>query len=267
MSSMLFVCLHDGRGAWESEQGEVLLWWCVVWGLMWSGHARGCVWAQRMRLVGDVCAGNCLAYGPGLEAATCNVGAEFTVELKDELGNRIMRREEVSVAVTHQASKSKVEAGVSRQQDGTYQVLYTPEQQGEYAIEVAVGKTGIQGSPFKVLVDFGKVDGSKCRAFGPGLEGAVLGEAASFTVEVRDEHGNLRSTGGDAVDVVVKAGRGNIPAQVEDNKDGTYCVEYTATMEGQLQISVTVDRQAVKGSPFSVDVAGVPSTVDGLLRL
>ena len=105
-----------------------------------------------MRLVGDVCAGNCLAYGPGLEAATCNVGAEFTVELKDELGNRIMRREEVSVAVTHQASKSKVEAGVSRQQDGTYQVLYTPEQQGEYAIELAVGATGIQGSPFKVIV-------------------------------------------------------------------------------------------------------------------
>ena len=113
----------------------------------------------------------------------------------------------------------------------------------------------------------GAAHGASCAAFGPGLEGAVLGEAASFTVEVRDEHGNLRSTGGDAVDVVVKAGRGNIPAQVEDNKDGTYCVEYTATMEGQLQISVTVDRQAVKGSPFSVDVAGVPSTVDGLLRL
>ena len=103
---------------------------------------------------GDVSASNCVAYGAGLEEAFCNVAAEFTVELKDKLGNRVLRREDVAVALTHQASRLKVDACVQRQQDGTYQAVYTGEKQGDHMIEVLVGKgkAAIQASPFRITL-------------------------------------------------------------------------------------------------------------------
>lgn len=71
--------------------------------------------------------------------------------------------------------------------DGTYKVNYTPFEEGKHNIEVLYDSIPVPGSPFNV--DVKKVsDAKKCRAFGPGLQRAVVDKPNQFTVETR---GNL----------------------------------------------------------------------------
>ena len=46
---------------------------------------------------------------------------------------------------------------------------------------------------------------SECTALGEGLKRAVAGKVASFLVQAKDHHGDLRSSGGDAVAVSIAA--------------------------------------------------------------
>jgi hypothetical protein len=121
----------------------------------------------------------------------------------------------------------------------------------------------------RVVLNADRADSASCRAYGPGLEAAVLGEPTEFNVDVYDKHKNLRKSGGDNVEVLIKSPKGSVPVKVVDSANGTYQAAYTAITDGRLQISVTIDRQAVLGSPFSVEVAGMQNsccTVFWMLR-
>ena len=211
--------------------------------------------------VSGVNARDCKAEGNGLKFAVAGEDSQFRVLSFDRSGKpRSIASYESNlrtmIEYTSDAS-TKLAARISEVQAGAYGVSYCGKVAGEIRISVTVRDEHIPGSPFLAQVMAGTIDGGACRAYGPGLQSAVLAQPASFTVEVRDANGNLRTAGGDAVEVSVKAPRGSIPAQVEDKRNGMYTVQYSAMTEGTLQISVSVDRQAVKGSPFSVDVAGV----------
>ena len=113
---------------------------------------------------------------------------------------------------------------------------------------------------------------------GRGLRRAVAGEVAAFTVEARDEFGNLRLAGGDVVAAVgTGPGAAHFTADVVDNGDGTYAVRYYPLASGLYSLSVTVGsaglhrdfghmhveeslaRAHVRGSPFVLAVAPGPA--------
>ena len=64
----------------------------------------------------------------------------------------------------------------------TYIVTYVPPKKGTYNITVKFGGDDVPKSPFKIGVEPG-IDVTQCRAFGPGLDEAIVGEEATFTVE------------------------------------------------------------------------------------
>ena len=70
----------------------------------------------------------------------------------------------------------------------TYIVTYIPPKKGNYTISVKFAGDDVPKSPFKIAVEPG-IDASKCRAFGPGLDEAIVGEEAPFTVECEDGAG------------------------------------------------------------------------------
>lgn len=45
-----------------------------------------------------------------------------------------------------------------------------------------------------------------------------------------------------------------IPVEMKDNKDGSYSATFVAKHMGELRLSVTINKQNIKGSPYLVNV-------------
>lgn len=81
----------------------------------------------------------------------------------------------------------------SKKIDGTTtEFKYFPKTPGRYTVIVSYGGQEVPKSPFEVNV--GKYITSKVRAFGPGLEGGVVGHSADFSVEMNGETAPLGTT-------------------------------------------------------------------------
>ena len=133
-------------------------------------------------------------------------------------------------------------------------------------------------------------------ASGEGLRSAVAGRAASFVVTCRDAFGNVVADASDAVllpalrhastsaaaaaasaaDGGVSAGGGRDlfggvrPPLVrvgELRPNGLFGLSYTPKLAGELALDLTLNGEALPGSPFAVTVvAGEPSAVRCMLR-
>ena len=75
----------------------------------------------------------------------------------------------------------------------TYECGYVPNRVGAHTVSITYGGAEIPKSPFPVAV--GTYKDSRIRAFGPGLEGGVVGFAADFVVETNGETGSLGMIG------------------------------------------------------------------------
>ncbi len=69
--------------------------------------------------------------------------------------------------------------------DGTYTVGYTPTEDGPHKVDVKYDGDSIPGTPKDVNV-LPKTDIGKVKAYGPGLESALTGQKAQFTVDTKE---------------------------------------------------------------------------------
>jgi len=94
----------------------------------------------------------CIAYGVGLEPGN-EAGREtyFTIEVRNGKGRKVGRGgHDIFVKVTGPHSQINFKAHDNG--DGTYFVVYTPDEDGNYVIEVKLGEYAIQNSPYHVVV-------------------------------------------------------------------------------------------------------------------
>ncbi|XP_046895507.1 filamin-B-like isoform X2 [Hypomesus transpacificus] len=89
-------------------------------------------------------------------------------------------------------------------------------------------------------------DASKVKAYGPGLEGGVIGSLAELTIDTT-------SCGSGQLCVTVD---GPCPTKMKclDNKDGTCTVTYLPTERGKHLINILFQGIHIPGSPFQADV-------------
>nr|XP_046240882.1 filamin-B isoform X1 [Scatophagus argus] len=130
-------------------------------------------------------------------------------------------------------------------QDGVYSYEYYPSSQGKYTVSITWGGTHIPKSPFEVEV--GREAGpQQIRAWGPGLEGGIVGKPAIFVVE---------SVGTD-VGVLGFAIEGPSQAKIEceDQNDGSCDVRYWPTEPGEYAVHVTCDEEDIEHSPFMAHI-------------
>ncbi|XP_053530109.1 filamin-B isoform X2 [Ictalurus punctatus] len=125
--------------------------------------------------------------------------------------------------------------------DGVYAYEYYPNAQGKYTVSVTWGGQHIPKSPFEVLVS-PEAGPQKIRAWGPGLEGGVVGKSADFVVE---------SVGTD-VGVLGFAIEGPSQARIEcdDQNDGSCDVKYWPTEPGEYAVHIMCDDEDIEESPF-----------------
>ncbi|XP_041819438.1 filamin-C isoform X8 [Chelmon rostratus] len=145
----------------------------------------------------------------------------------------------------------KLESGVANE---VHTVKYIPPEEGPYRVDISYDSNPVPGSPFTVEGVM-PPDPSKVRAYGPGLQGGVVGKPAPFAIDTKGA-----GTGGLGLTV-----EGPCEAKIEcqDNGDGSCSVSYLPTEPGEYAINILFADQHIPGSPFKAAVQSVfdPSKV------
>ena len=92
-------------------------------------------------------------------------------------------------------------------------------------------------------------------AEGKGLYGGTVGREAQFNLTTRNAAAEQCYSKKDNVTVDLRDERGQESKTtfvVNDNKDGTYKISYSPTFRGKCNLSVKVNGQHIRGSPFCV---------------
>ena len=136
---------------------------------------------------------------------------------------------------------------VTANDDGTFQIEYTPVEPGLKKMNVTFGEAAIPNTPVRLNL----FDASKVKAYGPGLEdGNKSGEQTHFIVDMRE-------AGEGELNVAVK-GPVNTPVQIKDQANGMVRCEYMPTEAGDYQFDITYSGTHIPDSPYNVHVR--PST-------
>ncbi|XP_060095708.1 filamin-B isoform X2 [Heteronotia binoei] len=122
---------------------------------------------------------------------------------------------------------------------------YIPREEGIYVVDVSYDGNPVPGSPYSVEATL-PPDPSKVRAYGPGLQGGLVGKPAEFTIDTKGA-----GTGGLGLTV-----EGPCEAKIEcsDNGDGTCSVSYLPTKSGEYLVNILFEEVHIPGSPFKADV-------------
>ncbi|XP_075902044.1 filamin-A isoform X1 [Nelusetta ayraudi] len=133
--------------------------------------------------------------------------------------------------------------------DGVYEFEYYPTTTGTYSITITWGGQHIPRSPIEVKVG-PEAGQQKVRAWGPGLEGGVVGKSADFVVEaVGDNVGTL----GFSVE-----GPSQAKIECDDKGDGSCDVCYWPTEPGEYAVHVLCKNEDIQHSPFMVEIVPPP---------
>ena len=113
---------------------------------------------------------------------------EFTIDTR-AVARPKGERENIACTISN-PSGAITEKVITPQADGTYRVSYSPFEEGQHKIDILYDNMPVPGSPFNVNVS--KVcDATKCRAYGPGLQKAIVNKTNQFTVEMKGVCGFL----------------------------------------------------------------------------
>ncbi|XP_074525668.1 filamin B a [Halichoeres trimaculatus] len=175
-------------------------------------------------------------------ASVASVGSVCDLSLKIPAINM----QEVSVDVISPSGSSQPAELVATGND-TYCVRFVPTEMGVHWVNVKYKGVHVPGSPFQFTVGpLGEGGASKVKAGGPGLEGALAGEPAEFSIWTREA-----GAGGLAIAV---EGPSRAEISFEDRKDGSCGVSYIAQEPGDYEVSVKFNEQHIPDSPYLVPV-------------
>jgi len=201
------------------------------------------------------------AEGPGLKGGNTAEPARFKIYAKDQNGNPVNLRENPFVVDIVNPDGTETEPQVKNNNDGTWDVEYQPKQVGVHEVTVGLKNPAapvyfdhLKDSPFKVNIVPG-CDASKTKVYGPGIEDGVQDNLPThFTIEARDTNGNPMGKGGDPFEVKIAGPKGDVPAQVVDNGDGTYTVNFAPEDAGKHKIDVKLKGKDVANAPYTINV-------------
>jgi len=138
----------------------------------------------------------CIAYGPGLTAGEQFGPAEFTIESRNKLGERIPVGGHNFHGKVKDPLGNEIPISIKDNEDGTYTATYTPFHPGDHVVEVLLDQDHIKDSPFTVPIDDSSetANAGKSYAEGPGLENNANNSSqrhpATFKIYAVDKDGN-----------------------------------------------------------------------------
>ena len=84
-----------------------------------------------------------------------------------------------------------------------------------------------------------------------------------FTVIAKDSQGKICTKGGAQISVQLKSFTGDVTAgEVSDNNNGSYMASFVAEQVGEAKLSISINGEQIKGSPYSIVVDRNYQTID-----
>jgi len=201
-------------------------------------------------------AGKCFAYGRGIEPGNeAGIETDFTIEARNGADRRVPVGGHNFPTIITAPNGQQIPCKTIDNSNGTYQVFYTPREEGNHKVDISFNGTPIKNSPITVFIKAAKPDPTKCKCYGPGLEGGEAHEPALFTIEARNCLGDKITSGGHPFHVQVTDPHGaTIPSKCVDNKNGTYSCEYLPQEVGDFIVGITLQGAKVANSPYRVNI-------------
>ncbi|XP_078597394.1 filamin-C-like isoform X5 [Branchiostoma floridae x Branchiostoma japonicum] len=206
------------------------------------------------------------ATGPGLQQGVpASFPISFTIDCRDA-GNA-----DLEVILEDPDGRMK-SPEIHDNGDGTYTITYTPEQSGNYTIEIKYGGEQVPRSPFRITVK-PTGDANKCsvtvRISPPGRvgQGQWIGDGMQPYIQIGEETCvtvNCKTAGKGKVNCTIQDANGeDVDVDVVENDDGTFDIFYTAQQQGEYTITIRFGGQHIQGSPYKVqavdDLAKIPN--------
>jgi len=176
-----------------------------------------------------------LARGDGLTSAACNQVASFFLTAPAAV------LADFDIKISGPGSKDITARCVDTGRS-TFRVDYTPQQPGEYKIDVSFHGQEIYGSPFTAKAwDINKVIVSNVTA-------GKVGETSTFNINVRD-------AGDGTLEIGISGPSGlNITNTVSTVRPGQFLVTYVPLESGPHKANITFNSENVPGNPFAFNV-------------
>lgn len=203
----------------------------------------------------------CQLDGMGINSAVAGVEANFNIVSYDAYGNKGLGGEDFTAVLT--SGSEKIDATVVDNKDGTYTVSYTCPAAGEYDLQVFLKGQPLGLAKKVVVKDAGVSTPEKCILV--GFDDALLdqkaGTLSKFQIQAKDRHNNLRSSGGEKFTVTLthKTSGEVVEANVVDNNDGKYDVDFTLFKSGEYDMNVALNGTAFVNKDIKVRDTGVTS--------
>ena len=171
----------------------------------------------------------------GVTEAYVNIPQTFTVDTSSAGPG------ELSVKCRGPSDEILVE--VSKQQNKTYLCNFTPQETGEYVIDIYWSDNAITESPLHINAIVPTYI-SKCRASGDGLKRGCVGKRAEFSVDC--EQGGVGE-----LQVTVQGPHDKLPVTIDETaKSKNFQVSYTPKNVGTHEITVCWGNEQLPESPF-----------------
>ena len=150
-------------------------------------------------------------------------------------------------------SKPKIFADDSNEQG--VEISYTCQDPGEYQLTLKWGDQELPMSPhtFTIAGEGRAINPLLCTASGTGLAGGVVGQPATFYVDVPDD------AGPGSLAVSVAGPHPPKPINIVNNGDNTMTVTYHPIAPGTYTLEVFWAEDHISGSPFKATVSGSAS--------
>ena len=95
----------------------------------------------------------------------------------------------------------------------------------------------------------------------------LVGKKVEFTIMTKYRNGGPCISGGSQVSVQLKSFTGDVNAgEVRDKNDGSYMASFVAEQVGEAKISVSINGEQIKGSPYSIVVGRNYQTISKIVN-
>ena len=160
------------------------------------------------------------------------------------------KQADLSAHAIHLETNTQYKVKISKVQKGKFKLTLQPRDPGYYHVFMFVKQVEVPVSPF--VVYYGKPPQPDKVFIKDVSDDVIVGDDIHFLVDATEAgSGDLN------IKVAMPTGATNRDVRVTDNKDGTYAVDLTSTVEGDHQFTVLWAEEIVPNTPFKVHVKDV----------
>ena len=206
----------------------------------------------------------CVLFGDAIAGVDCGAQSSLTMHAADRFGNlRATGGDVVDLSMLAPDGKTVVAASVTDHADGTYGAAFKLDQAGAWGLQLIVNGRGGRTDVAEVTANFGPCRAQDCTFAGFGMDGlegvTTLSSSQIRVFPIAYESANRRMSGKESLSVRVLTPSGGISAVDLRFDRGQYFGTYRWTQPGLHTVSVSLEQEAVVGSPFTVEaLAALP---------